>query len=64
MTKPKSRPKPNHPRMGGSQGQKAVEEAAYFRWLARNREHGKDLDDWLYAEQEMMENIFEHDVEG
>ena len=48
----------------GRPAQAAVAERAYFRWLARNGEHGKDLEDWLDAEQEMMENIFDHDVEG
>ena len=30
-----------------------VAEAAYFRWLARGMEHGRDLDDWLEVEREL-----------
>jgi hypothetical protein len=54
--------KPRAPKDGARE--KTVEEAAYYRWLARNREHGRDLDDWLGAEQELVENIFERDAEG
>jgi hypothetical protein len=64
MVKAKKRPKLDLKTMTGGQEKKTVEEAAYFRWLDRNQEHGKDLDDWLDAEQELMENIFERDAEG
>lgn len=62
--KPKKRPNPAlEPPAEGSR-KKALEEAAYFRWLSRNQEHGKALEDWLGAEKELMENIFERDAEG
>ena len=64
MPKTRKGLKPGRRSFDETQKRKTLEESAYFRWLARNREHGKDLDDWLDAEQEMMENIFDHDVEG
>ena len=31
-----------------------IEERAYELYLARGSEHGRDLDDWLAAEQELQ----------
>jgi hypothetical protein len=42
---------------------RAVEEAAYHLWMKRGGEHGRDLDDWLEAEEEIAQNIFEYDPE-
>lgn len=42
---------------------KAIEETAYFRWLNRNANHGLDVDDWLEAEQEVMQNVYDRDPE-
>jgi hypothetical protein len=42
---------------------KAIEESAYFRWLNRNANHGLDVDDWLEAEQEVIQNVFDRDPE-
>ncbi len=64
MVKEKKRSIPKIKAMTGGQKKNTFEEAAYFRWLARDQEHGKDLNDWLGAEQELMENIFERDAEG
>ena len=64
MVKAKKGPKlkPNLP--AGDSRKKAIEERAYYRWLARNGEHGQDVEDWLGAEKELMENIFDRDAEG
>lgn len=64
MVKAKKGPKLKPNLSPGDSRKKAIEERAYYHWLARNGEHGKDLDDWLDAEQELQENIFDHDVEG
>jgi hypothetical protein len=32
----------------------AIERRAYELFLARGREHGHDLDDWLRAERELL----------
>lgn len=31
-----------------------ISRAAYFRWLRRGHDHGRDQDDWLAAEQEVL----------
>ena len=41
----------------------AIEETAYYRWLNRNADHGLDVDDWLEAEQEVMQNVYDRDPE-
>lgn len=64
MAKTKARPATRPETAAAEQRRKALEEMAYFRWLARNREHGKDLEDWLGAEREMLENIFDRDAES
>jgi len=64
MVKTKKTPNSGSKTRPGISRSKTIEEAAYFRWLARNRETGKDLEDWLGAERELMENIFEQDVES
>lgn len=33
-----------------------IREAAYFRYLARGAEVGHELEDWLQAEAELLEN--------
>jgi len=33
-----------------------IAEAAYRRYLNRGGEHGRDLDDWVEAEQELRRN--------
>jgi hypothetical protein len=33
-----------------------IREAAYYRYLARGAEVGHDLEDWLQAESELLEN--------
>ena len=42
---------------------KAIEESAYYRWLNRGANHGLDVDDWLEAEQQVMQNVFDRDPE-
>lgn len=64
MVKEKKRSSPGLKPLTEGSKKKAIEEAAYFRWLSRNREPGKELDDWLGAERELMGNIFDRDVEG
>lgn len=33
-----------------------IREAAYYRYLARGAEIGRELEDWLRAESELLEN--------
>ncbi len=42
---------------------RSVEEAAYYRWLNRGSGHGRDFNDWLDAEEDIAENIFDRDPE-
>jgi hypothetical protein len=30
---------------------------AYFRYVARDRQHGADLDDWLHAERQLAREM-------
>lgn len=39
-----------------------IREAAYYRYLARGAELGHDLDDWLEAESELLDNGKSTDV--
>jgi hypothetical protein len=38
---------------------KAIEVAAYYRWLGHGGNHGDEMDDWLEAEEEVMQNVFD-----
>jgi hypothetical protein len=38
----------------------AIANRAYELFLARGREHGHDLDDWLQAEQELLDTARSH----
>ena len=42
---------------------KTIEETAYYRWFNRSADHGLDVDDWLEAEQEVMQNVYDRDPE-
>jgi hypothetical protein len=42
----------------------AIANRAYELFLARGAEHGHDLDDWLQAEQELVEAIEDRAVRG
>lgn len=64
MVKEKKRPGPSLKAQRDNQRKRTVEEAAYFRWLSRDQEHGQDVEDWLGAEKELMENIFDRDAEA
>ncbi len=35
---------------------KDIAERAYYYFLARGGEHGRDVDDWLRAERELLDN--------
>jgi hypothetical protein len=57
---PKARPKSDPAAVASAQGeddmQVHIREAAYYRYLARGAEVGHDLEDWLQAESELLEN--------
>jgi hypothetical protein len=42
--------------------QEQIEKRAYEIFLARGGEHGRDLEDWLTAEQEVLELILESNL--
>ena len=62
MVKTKVRKK-TRPALNEEDRRKAVEEAAYYRWQGRGGEHGRDLDDWMDAEEEVAQNVFDRDPE-
>jgi hypothetical protein len=39
-----------------------IREAAYYRYLARGAEVGHDLEDWLQAESQLLENDESKDI--
>lgn len=43
---------------------KAIEIAAYYRWLGRGGNRGDEVDDWLEAEEEVMQNVFDRNPEA
>ena len=58
-TQKKAAPEP----LAGARKRKTLEEAAYYRWQNRGGEHGRHVDDWLDAEEELAQNVFERDPE-
>jgi len=34
-----------------------IQEKAYFNWINRGRVHGDDTNDWLEAEQQMVDSL-------
>jgi hypothetical protein len=59
-----AQPKARHksgPAAAGSSGpdgdiEVKIREAAYYRYLARGAENGRELEDWLQAESEVIEH--------
>jgi hypothetical protein len=50
---------PAKPTMPSEPTQGQIEKRAYELFLARRCEHGRDVEDWLAAEQELRWRIFE-----
>ena len=63
MARPKAK-KSRHPAQPQDEKtRKMIEETAYYRWLNRGGGNGLDVDDWLEAEKEAAQNVFDYDPE-
>lgn len=49
--------------MTDEERRKAIEVAAYYRWLGRGGNQSGEVDDWLEAEEEVMRNVFDRGPE-
>jgi hypothetical protein len=56
IARPKSDPAASVSALPEGDMEVQIREAAYYRYLARGAEVGHDLEDWLQAESELLEN--------